>query len=180
MIDSRSDAELVVAARSGSDAAFSRLVERHQAALRGFLRPLMGGGWAEADDLAQEALVTAWQRLLELKRAEGFRTWLMGIAWRKAFSRIRSTRRRSARDLAWLEGQGTPPGVQPEDALSLDRALSGLSPPERACVLLCLAQDWSHAEAAAALNLPLGTVKSHVSRGRTRLLSVLGGAHDAG
>jgi DNA-directed RNA polymerase specialized sigma24 family protein len=45
VIDTRSDAELVAAARSGSDAAFSRLVERHQAALRGFLRPLMGGGW---------------------------------------------------------------------------------------------------------------------------------------
>ena len=180
MIENRTDAELVASARRGSDAAFSRLVERHQAALRGFLRPLMGGGWAEADDLAQEAFVIAWQRLSELKQADGFRAWLMGIAWRKAFSRIRTGQRGSARDLAWLERRGTVAEVAPEDALSLDRALKDLSPSERACVVLCLGQDWSHAEAATALNLPLGTVKSHVARGRARLLSVLGGAHDAG
>ena len=44
------DAELVSRALTGSDAAFSRLVERHQAAVRGFLRRALGGGWAEADD----------------------------------------------------------------------------------------------------------------------------------
>ena len=49
----------------------------------------------------------------------------------------------------------------------------------RACVALCLADGWSHAEAAQALGLPLGTVKSHVSRGRARLLVALGGSDDA-
>jgi RNA polymerase sigma-70 factor (ECF subfamily) len=49
---------------------------------------------------------------------------------------------------------------------------------QRACVALCLAEDFSHAEAAAALGLPLGTVKSHVSRGRTRLLERMGIADD--
>ena len=48
-------------------------------------------------------------------------------------------------------------------------------PDQRACVALCLAADFSHAEAADALGLPLGTVKSHVSRGRVRLLQALGG-----
>lgn len=184
------DAELVASAQAGSDAAFSRLVERHQAALRGFLRPLLGSGWAEADDLAQEAFLVAWRRLSELKRPDGFRSWLMGIGWRQALARIRSHRRGAARDLAWLEGRGLagrglegrelPGGVDREEALALDQALKGLSERERACVILCLAQDWSHAEAAEALKLPLGTVKSHVTRGRARLLSVLGVQDDAG
>jgi len=47
---------------------------------------------------------------------------------------------------------------------------------QRACVTLCLGQGWSHAEASDALGLPLGTVKSHVARGRERLLAVLKGA----
>ena len=49
----------------------------------------------------------------------------------------------------------------------------------RACVALCLADGWSHAETALALGLPLGTVKSHVARGRARLLKALGGPDDA-
>ena len=69
--------------------------------------------------------------------------------------------------------------MAPADRIALDRALAALAPAERACVALCLAQDWSHAEASAALGLPLGTVKSHVARGRARLLAALGGRDDA-
>ena len=46
---------------------------------------------------------------------------------------------------------------------------------QRAAVALCLAEGFSHAEAAEALGVPLGTVKSHIARGRARLLEVLGG-----
>jgi RNA polymerase sigma-70 factor (ECF subfamily) len=53
--------------------------------------------------------------------------------------------------------------------------MSQLPADQRACVALCLAADFSHAEAAEALGLPLGTVKSHVTRGRERLLHALGG-----
>jgi DNA-directed RNA polymerase specialized sigma24 family protein len=52
--------------------------------------------------------------------------------------------------------------------------LASLPLEQRAAVVLCLSEDFSHAEAAQALNLPLGTVKSHVARGRAKLLAVLG------
>ena len=55
-------------------------------------------------------------------------------------------------------------------------SLATLPEDQRACVTLCLGQAWSHAEAADALGLPLGTVKSHVTRGRERLLAVMGGS----
>lgn len=174
-----SDAELVSRALAGSDAAYSRLVERHQAAVRGFLRRLLGGGWAEADDLAQEAFLAGWSSLRSLREPAGFRAWLCGIAWRKAQDRIRSARRGAARDSAWLDTGETPAGVSPEDRLALAAAMAELPPDVRACVALCLADGWSHGEAALALGLPLGTVKSHLNRGRARLLKALGGSDDA-
>lgn len=172
------DAELAIRARAGSDAAFGRLVERHQAAVRGFLRRTLGGGWAEADDVAQEAFLTAWRSMGSLRDPAAVRSWLLGIAWRKAQDRMRGARRGAARDAAWLESVDAPSGLSPEDRLSLASALGALAPDVRACVALCLADGWSHADAAQALGLPLGTVKSHVARGRARLLTALGGSDE--
>lgn len=175
----QTDAELVSRALAGSDAAFSRLVERHQAAVRAFLRRFLGSGWAEADDVAQDAFLAAWGSLRSLKDPTGVRAWLCGIAWRKAQDRIRSNRRGATRDGAWLEAVETPAGIAPEEKLALRAAMAELGPDVRACVALCLGDGWSHAEASTALGLPLGTVKSHVARGRARLLKALGGSDDA-
>lgn len=168
------DALLVKAAREGSQAAFARLVERHQAALRGFLR--RAHGWAEADDIAQEAFVTAWSSLNRLREDEGFRPWLFGIAWKKAQTAVRGARRSAVRDHDWAatEEQTAADGVGPEERLALEAALAQLSPEQRAAVTLCLAEGWSHGEAAEVLGLPLGTVKSHVTRGHDKLLASLG------
>ena len=56
----------------------------------------------------------------------------------------------------------------------MQQALGQLPPEQRAAVALCLAGGWSHSDAANVLDLQLGTVKSHVSRGRTRLMAILG------
>lgn len=173
------DAELVAAARAGSDAAFSRLVERHQPVVRAFLRRTLGGNRDEADDVAQETFVTAWGVLGSLKEPSGVRAWLCGIAWRKARDRSRGLARAAARDGAWLEASEAPPGVSAEDRIAMAAAITELKPDERACVSLCLADGFSHAEAAVVLGLPLGTVKSHVQRGRGKLLAALGGRDDA-
>lgn len=175
------DAVLAVRALAGSDAAFARLVQRHQAAVRAFLRRLLMSGWAEADDLAQETFLAAWTNLRSLKQPEGFRSWLLGIAWRRAQDRIRANRRSAARDQSWLESrEGDVANAAPDQRLALEQAMAALAPDVRACVALCLAEGLSHPEAAQALGLPLGTVKSHVARGRARLMTVLGGQDDAG
>lgn len=59
------------------------------------------------------------------------------------------------------------------------RLLGALAPEVRAAVTLCLAADFSHAEAAEALAMPLGTVKSHIQRGRDKLHALLEAAHDS-
>ena len=61
------------------------------------------------------------------------------------------------------------PGPSAETRIDLEEALKSLSPVERVCVSLCYGAGLSHAEAAAALNAPLGTVKSHVKRGLDKL-----------
>lgn len=169
------DAALVRQARAGSQAAFARLVAIHEKPLRGFLRK---SGWIDADDIAQEAFVAAWSGLHKLRDDNGFRAWLYGVAWKKALSQRRGVQRAAARDEAWRGEQELEAAAEvgAEDRLALEKALATLPEDQRACVTLCLGQAWSHAEAADALGLPLGTVKSHVTRGRERLLSVLGGA----
>ena len=169
------DAALVKQARAGSQAAFARLVAIHEKPLRGFLRK---SGWIDADDIAQEAFVAAWSGLHRLRENDGFRAWLYGVAWKKALSQRRGAQRAAARDEAWRGEQEleVAAALGAEDRLALEKALATLPEDQRACVTLCLGQGWSHPEAAEALGLPLGTVKSHVTRGRERLLSVLGGA----
>src|SRR5690606_34625190 len=120
------DVELVARARAGSDAAFAILVGRHQAAVRGFLRRTLGGGWAEADDIAQDTFLVAWSSLRTLKEPAGVRAWLCGIAWRKAKDRLRSSLRGAARDAAWLERVNLPVGVAAEDRLALAAAMRDL------------------------------------------------------
>ena len=166
------DDNLVEAARGGSAEAFSRLVERHQQALRAFLRRACRD-WALADDLAQETFITAWGKIGRLGPGANVRAWLCGIGYNKALSAMRADRRARRRDDDYQQAASIAASPAPEDRMALERAMAELPLEQRACVALCLAGDFSHAEAAQALDLPLGTVKSHVARGRARLLAAL-------
>ena len=169
------EAVLVARAQAGSAEAFGRLVSDHQQAVRAFLRRICRAP-AEADDLAQEAFLTAWGSIGRLKPGVLVRTWLCAIAWRKAQTAGRGRARSAARDRQWLDSRVDTTGHGGEDRAAVARAMEALPLDQRAAVALCLAADWSHAEAAEALGLPVGTVKSHVTRGRAKLMEVLGAA----
>lgn len=162
---------------SPDPAVFARLVAEHQQAVRGFLRRL-GGDHADADDLAQETFITAWERIGAMRETDSPRAWLCGVAYRKWMTRRRAEGRRQRRETdAWREADGPAP-ASPETRLDAAALLGSLPPEQRAVVALCLAAGFSHQEAAAALGLPLGTVKSHVARGRSKLLAMLGDPDD--
>jgi len=171
------DEELVAAAQGGSTEAFSRLVERHQQALRAFLRRACGD-WSAADDLAQETFLAAWSRIGRLRAGASVRAWLCGIGYNKHLTAVRSAGRERARAKRYEEDRPVVSEGKPEDRLALEAAMAELPAEQRACVALCLAADFSHAEAAEALEMPLGTVKSHISRGRARLMQALGVCDD--
>ncbi len=163
----------VAKAQAGSADAFGRLVHIHQQGLRAFLRRLTANH-ADADDLAQETFVFAWEHIARFDPARPFRPWLYGIAWRKHREGKRSWIRRLTRQ--GHAAQDVPTVCQPDHGLRLDLAkvTAALPPEQRVALLLCLACEFTHAEAAEALALPLGTVKSHVARGREKLVAALG------
>lgn len=160
-------------AKAGSDIAFSRLVADHQQAVRAFLRRLCTRP-DDADDLAQEAFVTAWGHLHRLHEDASFRTFVCGIAYRKALNERRRAGRALQRDTDWsdLQPQAAPSNV--DKRMAVEAALMTLPIDQRAAISLCVAGDYSHAEAAEILGLPLGTVKSHIMKGRQKLAELLG------
>jgi len=161
-------------AQAGSADAFGRLVQMHQQGLRAFLRRLSGNP-VDADDLAQDTFVFAWEHIGRFDPARSFRPWLFGIGWRKYRERKRSWLRLLTREgkAAAMETSYAPdPGLK----MDLIKAAERLAPEQKAAVLLCLGAEFTHAEAAEALALPLGTVKSHVARGREKLAAALGGS----
>ena len=167
------DAALLAAVCEGSERAFNVLVDRHQQAVRHFVRRVVGRG--DADDVAQETFLAAWSQARAFRGGSTVRSWLFGIAWRKAKDLERSGLRRTSRDTQWREaGADARQGDTGALEYALEQALATLSLDQRAAVMLCLAYGLTNEEAAESLRLPLGTVKSHVLRGRERLRDVLG------
>ena len=153
-------------ARAGDAAAFDRLVRRHQSQLRAFLLRLTGGRHALADDLAQDTFLLAWRKLAQFREDGSFIGWLLRIAWSRY---LMEARRRKWEPLADTEAGSVDPRQGHIDRLDLEQALAQVAPVERAALTLCCALGFSHPEAARILDMPLGTLKSHVLRGREKL-----------
>ena len=156
---------------STQDQAFGRLVREHQSKVRGFLRRLTRGDAALADDLAQETFLEAYRKLAQYRGEGSFSSWLCGIAWSRF---LMDRRKRKEEPLDEMDEQaGADPAPASIARLDLERAMARLSAEERAALTLCYALGHSHGEAAEILSLPLGTVKSHVLRGREKLKALL-------
>jgi RNA polymerase sigma-70 factor (ECF subfamily) len=144
---------------------FRHLVLRYQRSLVAGIRvrrvPL-----AEAEDVAQEALVRAFSNLATLRKPDSFFAWLLGIAYRVLLERAGHERLERA-GLARLaaEARSSPPaaGARPEDA-ALDTALEALPVQYREVILLRFYGECSCAEIAERLGVPLGTVTKRLSR----------------
>lgn len=169
------EAQLIANARAGDLRAFGRLVDAHQVAVRGFLRRLMRHV-DEAEDIAQDAFMRAFESLHGFDGRASFRTYVCGIAFRVWRDRNRAWIRRLTRERTYSEETANPEtdAAQTERRLALRQAMETLPEAQRAALALCLGAEFTHEEAASALQLPLGTIKSHITRGRARLKAVLG------
>jgi len=161
------------AARPDGRQAFALLVNRHQSELRGSLRRLTRGNAALADDLAQEAFIRAWRALGDFRGESSFRTWLYRIAYRCFLSELRRGDPQTAELGEW---DATADDTAGAGAFMRDfeRAMAALAPAQRDAVHLALARGFSHPEIADIMALPIGTVKTHVLRGRQKLQQLLG------
>jgi RNA polymerase sigma-70 factor (ECF subfamily) len=174
-MDAVEEARLVDRARDGDTRAYARLIDAHQAAVRAFLRRLVASP-ADADDLAQEAFARVWSVLGRFDGRASLRTFICGVAYQYWRRSRRAGARRAAREAAYadLDDGHEEPHARAAQRLALRRAMADLPNDQQAALALCLGQEFSHAEAAEILRLPLGTVKSHVARGRARLQQALG------
>ncbi|GAC1633603.1 MAG: RNA polymerase sigma factor [Nevskia sp.] len=178
--DGPPDAALVARCLAGGDRhAFNVLVRRHQGAVRALLRRLTRGDEAWADDLAQETFLLAYRKLDQFRGDARFGTWIYRIAYNVFLMALRARKPEESLDdvpeTADAEGDAD---LQPEETaadlqMDLARAMQRLSPAERAVIAQCYYLDRSHEEAAYALDCPLGTVKSHVSRAKQKLKAAL-------
>ena len=159
--------ELAALAAAGDRAAFGELVRRHGSAIRGLLRR-MGAEPSLADDLAQDAFLAAFERIVEFRGEGTFSAWVKKIAARLYVRRWRRDKRLEGLDETHAE-EGSGGETLAASRIDLDGALKSLSATEQMCISLCYGAGLSHAEAAEALNAPLGTVKSHVKRGLDKL-----------
>lgn len=173
------DSALVARVLAGDDRhAFAVLVRRHQGPVRALLRRLCKGDDAFADDLAQETFLLAHRKLDQFRGDAKFSTWIYRIAYNCFLMAIRSRHPEESLDDNSLDSdpddQDGSPDLHPEETaadlqMDLAKAMAILSPAERAVIAQCYYLDRSHEEAAYALNCPLGTVKSHISRAKQKL-----------
>jgi RNA polymerase sigma-70 factor (ECF subfamily) len=132
---------------------------------------------ADAEDVAQEALLRAYRRFERLRDRTRFRAWLVRIAFRLAIDRTRSSKRREARENLWPQSARVP-STEDQAASSefqehLERAMGELPEKHRLVLLLAAMQGHSLEEVAEMLALPIGTVKSRLFFGRKQLAEKL-------
>lgn len=163
------EAILVALAIAGDDAAYGELVRRRHAQIRDLLRRLCRNP-ALADDMAQQAFLQAWRRIRSLQAPGAFGGWLRRIAVTTWLQHLRGNSRSDA-PVAPLEEPAHEPTLA--EGMDLDRALAQLAPDVRLCIVLAYAERMSHREITEATDLPLGTVKSHITRGAARLRELL-------
>jgi RNA polymerase sigma factor (sigma-70 family) len=168
------DADLVARVLVDDDHhAFAELVRNHQSTIRGLLRQLTQSDFALADDLAQEAFLRAYKNIRSFRGEAKFSTWLYRIAYNCFREDARKRKELVGIDERKLEAEQDPQTVDPALKHDLMHALQLLPLHERSAILLCCQNGLSHDEAARVLDIPLGTVKTNVLRGRERLKKTL-------
>jgi RNA polymerase sigma-70 factor, ECF subfamily len=135
---------------------------------------------ADAEDVAQEALLRAFRRIDRLREAQRFRGWLVRIVFRLALDRARSAKRRESRETEWARPARRPAPLTAEELAASDEfqrhfdlALEALPEKLRLVLLLAAMEGHTLEEVAAMLNLPVGTVKSRLFAGRKKLAEKL-------
>ncbi len=160
-------------AADGDPEAFAVLVARYTPLLRAYVRRLLGAS-DEVDDVVQDTFVVAWLKLPSLADLGAVKSWLIRIASRKAFDRLRS--RRPSTDLAdqeLPEADRLAPARVAEtrsQLQALGAALSRLPEAQRQCWVLREIAEYSYEDVAAEMALPVSTVRGLLARARKSLV----------
>jgi len=166
------DNQLVARVVSAQDTrAFGELVRRHQSQVRNFLRKL-SGDVTLADDLSQDCFMHAWDKIQTFSGRGSFIGWLLKVA----YTTFLQSRRKSKRYAEILEEAGhvteieeRHQSLQADEVGDLEKLLAVLTDEERAIMVMSYACGLSHREIGDATQLPVGTVKSIIFRGKQKI-----------
>ncbi len=182
---SESETDLIARCRRGDESAWRELVGRHTRRVFGIAYRFVGRV-DEAEDLTQDIFVKVFQSLERYRESDGaFSTWVGTVARNHAIDDYRRRREERARriddpaalDVAPAREESPLRSLEREDQARLvHRGLRALPAELREPIILCDLQGLSYEEAAASLQIPLGTVKSRINRGRLELARRLLGA----
>jgi RNA polymerase sigma factor (sigma-70 family) len=171
--------ELIARAKKGDGAAFNELVGHYQGILYNVAYRVLGNE-QDAADATQDAFFSAYKGMGRL-RGGSFKSWLLRIVTNASYDILRRAKRHptasldDGEEVDWHECLADP--GEPPEALAerrdlsrrVQRALAALPPRQRAVVVLVDLQGLQYAEVAHVLRVPLGTVRSRLSRGRRML-----------
>ena len=181
--DRRDDAVLARCASAGDRTALDALLDRHVDRIHAVCRRICGPD--DAFDATQDALISITRSIDRFDGQCAFTTWMHRVATNAALDELRRRKRRpdpvapdpeSVIALTPAPRSGDPERVV--DRLDLDAALAKLPDEFRIAVVLRDVADLDYAEIATALGVPIGTVRSRISRGRAALARELGNHHD--
>lgn len=153
----------------------SHPIEQHIPRLRRYARALVGDRYA-ADDLVQDTLERAWNKLHLWRQGSDMRAWLFAIMHNVFVNQVRSRRQEIERNMEELPviavrgAQG-----QQLELIDMDKALRALPADQREVILLVAVEQLTYEETSKALAVPIGTVMSRLSRARERLRQITAG-----
>jgi RNA polymerase sigma-70 factor (ECF subfamily) len=170
------DDALLAAARAGDRAALDALLRRHLDFIHAVCRRLAGND-ADADDATQEALIAITRGISRFDGRSSLRTWLYRVATNACLDELRRKARRPTTGIPEVEQDIDGPSLDDtvSDQVVLDAALRALPEEFRAPVVLRDVLGLDYQEIATTLELPPGTVRSRIARGRAALAVALGG-----
>lgn len=164
------DAALLQAVSHGDETAFRALYRRHTPRLRGLVLRMLGGNRADADDVVQESWVRAVRAIDGFRGDSALGTWINGIGVRVAWEAIRR-RERLSEPSPEHELAADPPHTA--ERIDLEHALRRLPDAYRAVVVLHDVEGFGHEAIAESLGIAIGTSRSHLSRARNALRTML-------
>jgi RNA polymerase sigma-70 factor, ECF subfamily len=162
----------------GPEAGFGERIAENQRRVFQIAYSVLGNS-ADAEDVAQEAFLRAYQKIALLREAEKFRAWVNRIVFRLALNRRRGHGRRLTRDMAWqmTETRTMVDGAKDaEQRVMLDRLrkeIERLPEKLRSVLQLSLAEEMEAADVGAVLGIPEGTVRSRMHTARRLLLEAM-------
>jgi RNA polymerase sigma-70 factor (ECF subfamily) len=174
------DEELVRRTVAGDRAAFPELVRRHERRMFAVAVRMLGRE-EDALDATQDAFLTVYRKLEQFRGESAFSTWMHRITVNACYDVLRKRARQPMLHLATDDDREYEPGPPVEDhaeavagGLDVQRALEQLPPDFRAVLVLADVQDLSYEEVADVLEIPIGTVRSRLHRGRLALGKAMG------